>query len=65
MGEQPVQQTNKSNVELNLQTSMKSSETPERVPDNSDVMSNASFNTGVLYDQFDNMDSISQVDNSQ
>ena len=65
MGEQPVQQTNKSNVELNLQTSMKSSETSERVPDNSDVMSNASFNTGVLYDQFDNMDSISQVDNSQ
>ena len=24
-----------------------------------------SFNTGVLYDQFDNMDSISQIDNSQ
>lgn len=28
-------------------------------PDNSDVASSVSFNTGVLYDQFDNMDSIS------
>lgn len=34
-------------------------------PDNSDVGSSVSFNTGVLYDQFDNMDSISQIDNSQ
>jgi len=30
-------------------------------PDNSDNTSSVSFNTGVLYDQFDNMDSISQV----
>jgi len=29
--------------------------------DNSDVTSSVSFNTGVLYDQFDNMDSISQI----
>ena len=31
------------------------------VPDNSDNCSSVSFNTGVLYDQFDNMDSISQI----
>ena len=31
------------------------------LPDNSDNCSSVSFNTGVLYDQFDNMDSISQI----
>lgn len=31
------------------------------VPDNDDMASSVSFNTSFLYDQFDNMDSISQA----
>ena len=31
------------------------------VPDNDDMVSSVSFNTSLLYDQFDNMDSISQA----
>ena len=31
------------------------------VPDNSDMQSSISFNTSFLMDQFDNMDSISQI----
>ena len=29
------------------------------IPDNSDMASSVSFNTNMLYDQFENMDSIS------
>jgi hypothetical protein len=43
---------------------MKSTETPERVPDNSDVLSSASYSASALYDELGNLDSISQIDNS-
>lgn len=34
------------------------------MPDNSDVMSSASYSASALYDELGNLDSISQVDNS-